>query len=233
MSRPAILAAFAHPDDETFAIGGTLARARAAGLRTALWCATDGEGGSDNRVRRPPDELARIRRLELVRALGVLGVDRLFAAGFPDGGLGEVPDERLEASLAAAVRAVRPAAIVTFGPEGAPNAHRDHQRVSTLATRAFAGLAAATPELRRLWHVSWSPPTPGDGRSPVLSAAPPTCRVDVAPWLETKRRAFEAHATQRHHRAEFEAELREVEEYTLAAGTPQSAPLADDLLTGL
>ena len=41
-----ILGVFAHPDDESLACGGTLARAADAGANVVLLCATRGERGS-------------------------------------------------------------------------------------------------------------------------------------------------------------------------------------------
>jgi LmbE family N-acetylglucosaminyl deacetylase len=40
-----LLAVFAHPDDESFGIGGTLARYAAEGVKVSLICATGGEEG--------------------------------------------------------------------------------------------------------------------------------------------------------------------------------------------
>src|SRR5690242_13982229 len=93
--RRALLACFPHPDDETFAVAGTLAHYHRAGAALSLWTATDGEAGSDNGVRGAPAALARTRRLELLRAAGVLGVDRLWAPGFPDGRLAATDPARL------------------------------------------------------------------------------------------------------------------------------------------
>ena len=49
-SRPlegrTVLAIFAHPDDESLACGGTLARLSDAGARVVLMCASRGERGS-------------------------------------------------------------------------------------------------------------------------------------------------------------------------------------------
>ena len=41
-----LLAIFAHPDDESLACGGTLARCADAGVEVTLVCATRGEAGS-------------------------------------------------------------------------------------------------------------------------------------------------------------------------------------------
>ncbi len=43
--NPKILAIFAHPDDEAFSTGGTIARYAEAGIDITLVCATRGEAG--------------------------------------------------------------------------------------------------------------------------------------------------------------------------------------------
>jgi N-acetylglucosamine malate deacetylase 2 len=220
-ARAALLALFPHPDDETFAAAGTIARCRRAGVPVALWTATDGEAGTDNRAHVAPDALARVRRLELLRAAAALGIDRVHAPAFPDGGLGELDPALLRASIRAAVAATRPTVLLTFGPEGGPNRHRDHAVVSRLVGAVFAETDDAdTP--RRLYHLSW----PGGPAA--------TCRVDVAAFLGLKRRTFDLHRTQRHHLAEFEGEaLAPTEDFALVAGAPQPAALTDDLFAGL
>jgi LmbE family N-acetylglucosaminyl deacetylase len=70
-----ILAAFAHPDDETIFIGGTLAMLASKGARVHIVLATRGEGGE---VGEPPlctqDELGLVREDELRCAVKELGV---------------------------------------------------------------------------------------------------------------------------------------------------------------
>ena len=61
-----LVAVFAHPDDETFAIGGTLARYAGEGVRCSLYCATDGDAGRSSGI--PVSsraELGALRRREL------------------------------------------------------------------------------------------------------------------------------------------------------------------------
>lgn len=220
-----LLAAFAHPDDESFAVAGTLARCAAEGVRTALFVATDGEAG---RVvaggPADPAALARTRRVELLRAAAVLGVARVFLPGFRDGALeAERPDAVLGA-LVAAIRIVRPSVMITFGPEGAPNAHADHRAISRLATAAF--FAAGNPTLhreaaahappftpRRLYYCTWEPGELG-GRT---EGMPVTRRIEVGGYRDVKRLAFDQHRTQQQHRAEFERAVVPHESYFLAA----------------
>ena len=45
INAPALLVILAHPDDESFAMGGTLAKYAAQGVQVTLVCATRGEAG--------------------------------------------------------------------------------------------------------------------------------------------------------------------------------------------
>ena len=63
---PTLPAVFAHPDDESFGVGGTLAKDAANGTRVVLVCATRSEGGeiSDASLA-TPESLAHVREDEL------------------------------------------------------------------------------------------------------------------------------------------------------------------------
>jgi len=236
---------FAHPDDETFSMGATLPRYAGEGVAIHLLCATDGDGGRASAVAvGSRAELGRLRRAELHAAARTLGVRSVTSLGLPDGGLSTVDADALVGAMVRFLRTHRPQVVTTFGPEGAPNAHRDHRAVSRAATAAFflAPLPTAYPEqlaeglavhaADRLHYVAWSAPAPGDAIT--VHSVPPTVRLDVRAWDETKRAAFEAHRTQHEFRDRFEAlSMRDDESFALVAGTPQPAPLVDDLFAGL
>lgn len=222
-----LLGVFAHPDDETFAIGATLARLAAEGVRTALYVATDGAAGRASGVAVGDRAgLARLRRAELLRAAGVLGVGRVTMPGWPDGALGEQDPDAIVAGIVRTIELVRPDVVVTFGPEGGPNQHRDHKAISRAATLAFAAAAdghAGGWRPRRLFYFAWDADT--EERFGV-SSEPVSCRLDVAGWMDVKRRAFDEHRTQWDHRETFEFTVSAVEAFALAAGP--AAP-GDDL----
>lgn len=213
---PALLGVFAHPDDETFAVGATLARLADEGVRTALYVATDGAAGRSSGVAtRDPQELARLRRAELLRAAGVLGVGRATMPGWPDGALGDQDFDAVLGGIVQTMRLVRPDVVVTFGPEGGPNQHRDHKAVSRAATAAFAAAGDDEWRPRRLFYFAWDQAiTERFG----VRSEPVTCRLDVAKWMEVKRKAFEEHRTQWDHRETFEFTVAAVESFALAAG---------------
>ncbi|HEY0997871.1 MAG TPA: PIG-L family deacetylase [Gemmatimonadaceae bacterium] len=227
---------FAHPDDETFAVGGILAAERERGTHVALFCATDGDAGKSSGI--PVSsraELGRIRRRELHDAARVLGIAEVVTAGHPDGALGAVEADLLVGEIVRFLRAARPEVVITFGPEGAPTGHRDHRAISRAATEAWflAGVATSYPEAgpphapRRLLYVTWDPPRPGAELQ--LLGQPAHVRVDTRRYHDVKRAAFHAHASQRQHEPRFvELALTDAELLSLAAGVPfESLPASD------
>ena len=184
------------------------------------------------------------RALDEALSRGVIDeVDRSFAEG------GVSPSDLIYLAtpvgeIVAFLRERRPQVVVTFGPEGARNLHRDHRAISRAATAAFflAGLETAYPEQLgerrrphapgRLWYVTWKTPPP-DAELKV-HGLPIAARVDVGAYLAAKRAAFEAHRTQHDHRQRFETvAAAPAEAFAFAAGIPLPATPADDLFAGL
>lgn len=232
---------FAHPDDETFATGATIARYARAGVHIALFCATDGGAGKSSDVPvASPQELAAIRRNELHAAARHLGIRDVIACGHPDGGLAGVDDEALIGDVVRFLRRVQPEVVVTFGPEGAPTGHPDHRAISRAATAAFFLAALPTEHegtgqphrAARLYYTTFYPPRPG-ARLQRLGL-PPTARLDARPWEQRKREAFMLHATQRVHQSTFEELAMTPEEwFALASGAGQGEDVVGDLFDGL
>ena len=238
-------AVFAHPDDETFCVGATIAKYADAGFKTNLYCATDGDAGKNSGVAvSSREELAAIRREELRRAAHILGIASIDHGGYGDGALQQVDPAELTASIVAFIRKHKPTIILTFGPEGAPTGHRDHRAISRAATAAFflAELRTAFPEqieqglaphrAARLYYHAWQ--YPHKSPSLKLESVPFTAHIDASSHRQQKLDAFMAHETQRHARDLFMADvLLDSEFYALAAGTPQPRPMIDNLFDGL
>lgn len=122
MSDPLrLLAVLAHPDDESFALGGTLAHYAAQGVETPLLTATRGERGRyfDNQNRPSDDEVGRIREQELRAAADDLGVTRVVVLGYGDSALDSAPTQEVVGRIVSYVRDVRPHVVVSFGFDGA------------------------------------------------------------------------------------------------------------------
>src|SRR5688572_14569163 len=119
-----LLTVWAHPDDETYLVGGLMAACRANGQRVVCATATAGELGTPDPVTWPPERLARVRRWEATAAMAVLGVAEHEIAGMPDGGLAALETQGL-AWACDLLQRVRPDTVVTFGADGG-TFHPDH-----------------------------------------------------------------------------------------------------------
>jgi len=145
------MAIFAHPDDEAFGTGGTLAYYGAdPDVRVVLVCATLGEAGEiSNPELATPERLGEVRERELRCACRTLGVDELYLLGYRDSGMAGSDQNLDPRSLAMAnfdeavgkmvelIRRERPEVVVTFDVLGGYG-HPDHIAVHYMAKAAFA-----------------------------------------------------------------------------------------------
>ena len=135
--RPSrLLCVFAHPDDEVFCVGETLARWVAAGGEAMVFSATRGEAGQIQDAHAANRQtLGAVREQELRDACARLGVDRVECLDYGDGRLSAVGEMRLAYEVAARIRDFKPDVVVTFGPDGGYG-HPDHMTISAATTRA-------------------------------------------------------------------------------------------------
>jgi len=186
-----LCAVFAHPDDESFSIGGTLAKYADAGVQTTLITATRGEAGEVAGREMAPDELAELRERELRTAADVLGVHHLRLLGLPDGQLANSFDD-LCASIKRALAEIRPHVLITEDARGITG-HPDHISVTHAVIRVFDDLGEAAP-LKLYEHV-----VPASIMPQGLSGTPDdyiTTTVDVDAWGEQIMGALRAHRSQ-------------------------------------
>ena len=190
-SPKTLLVILPHPDDESFPMGGALAKYAAEGVRVVLVCATRGEAGIPGVS---PAEAGKLREAELRRAVAELGLSELRFLDYYDGALAQVDAEELIARLAALMREIRPAVVLTFGPDGI-SGHPDHVTLSARVTQAFD--RAALPD-SRLYYLAPSEATlQGCGVLPSQEAAGgPVASIDITDYRLPKWRAIQAHASQ-------------------------------------
>jgi LmbE family N-acetylglucosaminyl deacetylase len=129
-----VLAVFAHPDDETYGPGGTLAKLAAEGADVHLITLTRGESATmGESPLYGPELLADIRVKELECACRALGITNHETFGFPDKALEGVPREELAVPIVEALDGFHPHLVITFHPEGI-SGHTDHRTVSGIVT---------------------------------------------------------------------------------------------------
>ena len=144
-----ILAVLAHPDDESFGLGGTLALYAQRGYDTYLACATRGEAGTvDEEHLRDFKDIASLRTAELDCAAGHLGLKDVFYLGYRDSGMPGSEDnkhpqaqinhpvEEVAGRVVKLIRALKPDVVLTFDPIGGYK-HPDHIHIHNATVLAF------------------------------------------------------------------------------------------------
>jgi LmbE family N-acetylglucosaminyl deacetylase len=154
-----MLAVLAHPDDETFGMGGTLALYARRGVSVHLICATRGEVGEvEPHFLEGYQSIGDLRENELRCAAEKLGLEGVYFLDYRDSGMEGSPDNEHPEALAAApidevaakvtdyIRKLRPQVVLTFDPIGGYR-HPDHVAIHEATRRAFeaAGDAQVYP----------------------------------------------------------------------------------------
>lgn len=166
-AHPRLLASLAHPDDESFGPGGTLALYAQRGVEVHLICATKGDVGTvDPELMKEFSDVADLRQAELDCAAQALGITEVHQLGYRDSGMPGTADNEHKDALASAaletvieqvttvIRQVRPQVVITFDPIGG-YFHPDHVRMHEATLEAFH--AAGDPERYPQGPAPWQP----------------------------------------------------------------------------
>ena len=155
MTTGGLLAIFAHPDDETFGLGGTMAHYSGRGMPVTMVCATRGEVGEISEgSAATPETLGQYREQELRDAMEVLGVSDVRFLEYRDSGMYGTPEnadprafvnapaDTVVESLVRIIRERQPEVIVTWDESGGYG-HPDHIATYHHATAACGAAADA------------------------------------------------------------------------------------------
>jgi LmbE family N-acetylglucosaminyl deacetylase len=195
-----ILAAFAHPDDETILAGGTLAMLTDRGARLHLLLATRGEGGE---LGEPPlvdrEGLGLQREQELNCAAEALGATSVVFLDYIDPLMGEDESlhpfeanfETLAEEIGAAMQATTANVLITHGSNG----EYGHPAHVLMHRAGLLGLQVCTGTAAPLFTIS---PNFPDHPRPRLANRDDRAHfiLNIEPWLPIKLKAAECHRTQ-------------------------------------
>ena len=161
-----LLAVLAHPDDESFGLGGTLALYAKRGYDTHLVCATRGEAGTvDAEHLHGFKDIASLRTAELDCAASHLGLKGVHYLGYRDSGMPGSEDnqhpeaqirhpvEEVAGRVVKFIRELKPDVVLTFDPIGGYK-HPDHIHIHQATVLAFekADNASFHPEAGSPFH---------------------------------------------------------------------------------
>jgi LmbE family N-acetylglucosaminyl deacetylase len=191
-----ILCISAHPDDNEFTIGGSVARWTREGREVAFCLVTTGGAGVNEHT--PSSEgLIPVREKETRAAAKILGVTEVILLGYVDGTL--EPTLALRRDLTRVIRQFRPDIVVCGDPTVRYYGneylnHPDHRAVSD------AALDAVFPSAET---ISIFPELLAEGLLPhkvkqvfIAGSLHPDIFVDIGATLRTKGRALRAHRSQ-------------------------------------
>ncbi len=177
-----VLAVVAHPDDESFGLGGLVERLAACGAAVAVLCFTHGEAST---LHSRDGDLRQLRPAEFAAATQVLGAGHAELLSYPDGALGAVPVTELAAHVIRLARQARATHLLAFDVSGVTG-HPDHGQ-ATAAALAAAGVL-------EIPVLGWALPSPvaatlNEEFGTRFAGRPP---VDLAPLTVDRSRQWDA-----------------------------------------
>ncbi|MGO4345572.1 PIG-L family deacetylase [Paenibacillus sp. MCAF9] len=185
-----LLAVFAHPDDESFICGGTLAKYASMGVEITLVSATKGEMG--RRMGNPPyvnrETMPDIREKELRNACEALGIPNLIFFDIRDKMVEFYDSESLISKIGVLMDEINPDIVLTF--HEILGGHPDHCAIGKATTTAFH----RSKQPGSLYFISFgdmmnAPERFGYTKQDIV-------KIDVRNQLEAKLAAFRAHRCQ-------------------------------------
>ncbi len=148
-STSTLLAVLAHPDDESFGMGGTLAVYANKGYNVYLVCATRGEAGTvDAEYMQGFNSIAELRESELRCASQHLGLKGVYFLDYRDSGMPGSEDNKnpqaqinhpldeVAGKVVKYMRELKPDIVLTFDPIGGYQ-HPDHIHIHKATVLAF------------------------------------------------------------------------------------------------
>ncbi len=219
--KPSLLAVFAHPDDEAFSSGGTLAHYAKMGVEVTLISSTRGEAGkvTDPKLGEVTD-VGALRETELQNACLALGIKPPIFLNYRDSGrlerlrkddpLASINADPLEIEqkIKDIIVQVQPQVMLTFDPHGGYG-HPDHLVIHRATLDAFFSSGHLPNAPKRLFYTAFptaiarmmfnsgAAPTPGlDPELYGVSEDTIAFSHDISPYLEQKMAALTAHASQ-------------------------------------
>jgi LmbE family N-acetylglucosaminyl deacetylase len=189
----------AHPDDQEFSVGGTLAKWARAGCEIVSVIITSGDSGSNDPAKdgSHKQELATLREQEQRAANAILGVKETVFLGYPDGEL--EPTIALRRDLTRLIRQYKPDTVATGNPEAWFYGdeyvnHPDHRAAAQAACEAVFPSAGTRLIFTDLLAAGYEP---HDVRRLYIHGTEhPNTWVDITDTMDLKIQALQQHASQ-------------------------------------
>jgi LmbE family N-acetylglucosaminyl deacetylase len=190
---------YAHPDDQEFSIGGTLAKWAQAGCEVISVIITSGDSGSNDPTKDGSYKpvLAELREKEQLAANAVLGIKETIFLRYPDGEL--EPTVALRRDLTRLIRQLKPDTVLTGNPEAWFYGneyvnHPDHRAAAQAACTAVFPSAGSRLMFTDLLSAGYEPHEVK--RLYIHGTEKVNTWVDITETLELKIKALQQHVSQ-------------------------------------
>jgi N-acetyl-1-D-myo-inositol-2-amino-2-deoxy-alpha-D-glucopyranoside deacetylase len=232
-----VLSIFAHPDDEAFGSGGTLAELVRKGHKVTTVCATNGDVGEiSDPALATPENLWEVRQEEMRQAMKVTGITDVRFLGYRDSGMDGTPDNenpaclyqadpaKVEDQITALLQELKPDIVFTHDPTGGYG-HPDHLTTYQRTTAAVNAMTETQPHLYyvcfpkrnfvKLWQdmtdAGITPPFAKEALDKIGSPDDYVTTVrDVSEYVDIKKESLSYHQTQLDPNGPFSAMAPEV-----------------------
>jgi LmbE family N-acetylglucosaminyl deacetylase len=148
----------AHPDDESLATGGVIAKYARKGVNIQLICASRGERGRffDHPDSPGPEVVGKTRNTELKAAAKILGINDVYSLDYMDGDIDRADPSEITLKIAEYISITKPDVVVTFGPDGAYG-HPDHIAISQYTGAAITRAAVLGDHhlVQKFYFLAW------------------------------------------------------------------------------
>jgi LmbE family N-acetylglucosaminyl deacetylase len=196
--RKTIVCVFAHPDDEAFGPGGTIA-ILAKQNDVYILCATKGEAGQDSRKDKETP-IQEHRMNELKNSAKILGVKKVIFLNYIDGTLSNNLYHDLAKSITTQLKKLKPHMLLTYENRGI-SGHIDHITISLVTTYVFYEL----PFVKELYYYCLSEDQRNAMQGKYFIYRPPGYKkseisktIKTAAVWDTKLKAMRQHLSQAH-----------------------------------
>lgn len=204
-----VLAVFAHPDDEAFGPGGTLAKYASSGTEIHLLCATRGEAGlwdekSKNKEQTTNNKeikIHHVREEELLKSAKILGIRKVEFLDYIDGTLSNAIYHELAGKIIQKIDNFTPQILLTTERLGV-SGHLDHIAVSMITTYAYLH---SKHKVNKLYYQCLPKERRTNDLDDYFIYFPEgydqkeiTTRIDFTQFWDKRKAAMECHQTQLH-----------------------------------
>lgn len=204
-----LLAVFAHPDDEAFGPGGTLARYGTEGVEIHILTATRGEAGLWDEESKNKEQITNnkelkihhIREQELLKSAKILGIKKVEFLDFVDGTLSNSIYHKLAEKIIKKIDQFKPHVLLTTERLGV-SGHLDHIAVSMITTYSYFH---SKHIVNKLYYHCLPKERRGKELDDYFVYFPEgydqkdiTTKIDFTPYWDKKEAAMKSHQSQMH-----------------------------------